>query len=385
MTISFPIGGGGGSEESSGLSVNSEVLSADLTINDGDSTYQILDPNNAARDITLPAEPTIPTRFQITNAQLGGTSTQTFVLNVYVGSDTSPFCVIGTGSTYDFFYTDSGWEFYGLGTSCKRTAANTFEDRNMVAIGYGVKIRKSTGLSAGDTSICIGYESTAYAGIAIGPTSSAFPDSIAMGSVADAGANSSLSLGSGSEVDSTYGIAIGKNSYTGRGVTLGYNSSSGTLFQTVIGDGLTASTRRGVFAKGILTSGSDIINEEWGWTDTTTDGTQKELTFANAGGLKAVLAANSAIAFRIKVVATENATSDTKFWEILGAIKRDGSNNTSLVGSITKTVVAADTGASSWDVTVEADDSNEALIIKGTGEASHTIKWGAKAEILDRR
>jgi len=91
------------------------------------------------------------------------------------------------------------------------------------------------------------------------------------------------------------------------------------------------------------------------------------------------------IGFKIQVVAREAATNDCKIWEVSGGIKRDGSNNTSLIGTITKTVIAADAGASAWDVDFDADDTNESLRCQVTGEAAHTISWACTAQLLDRR
>lgn len=46
------------------------------------------------------------------------------------------------------------------------------------------------------------------------------------------------------------------------------------------------------------------------------------------------------------------------------------------MGGITKTALAEDTAA--WDVDVLADDANDALVIKVTGEAAKTINWVAR-------
>jgi len=38
-------------------------------------------------------------------------------------------------------------------------------------------------------------------------------------------------------------------------------------------------------------------------------------------------------------------------------------------------------GATAWDATAEADNTNEALAIKVTGEAATNIRWVAKVDI----
>lgn len=81
-------------------------------------------------------------------------------------------------------------------------------------------------------------------------------------------------------------------------------------------------------------------------------------------------------AFLILLSARQTAGTglgDTAAYRFEGSIKRDGSNNTAIVGSVTKTVLAEDDSA--WDADVVADDTNEALQIQVTGVASHTIHW----------
>ena len=50
-----------------------------------------------------------------------------------------------------------------------------------------------------------------------------------------------------------------------------------------------------------------------------------------------------------------------------------GVDSTALVGSLDKTVLAEDDA--DWDATVEADDTNEALVVKVTGEVGKNINW----------
>ena len=85
--------------------------------------------------------------------------------------------------------------------------------------------------------------------------------------------------------------------------------------------------------------------------------------------------------FTIAVVGVDSSTRDTKTWLFEGAIKRDASNNTLIVGTVNKESPSADAGASAWDCDVSADDVNEALKILATGEAAKTIKWKASGMI----
>jgi hypothetical protein len=87
--------------------------------------------------------------------------------------------------------------------------------------------------------------------------------------------------------------------------------------------------------------------------------------------------------FRIIVTARQTAGAagtigDSASWYITGLIKRDGANNTTLVGSSgtgTPTAPYFDAGAAAWTIAVAADDTNEALGITVTGELNKTITW----------
>jgi len=99
---------------------------------------------------------------------------------------------------------------------------------------------------------------------------------------------------------------------------------------------------------------------------------------------RVVLPAESAYCFDVYVIATQTGgvagtASDSAWWHFRGGIKRDNSNNTSLIGSNVSDT-GADAGAAAWTVTVTADDTHEALKIEVTGEANKTIRWVATVQ-----
>ena len=73
-----------------------------------------------------------------------------------------------------------------------------------------------------------------------------------------------------------------------------------------------------------------------------------------------------------------DADDESAAYMIEGAIDNNA-GTTALVGTITKT---AWEDQAAWDATAEADNTNDALVIKVTGEASKTIRWVAKVEIV---
>ncbi len=111
------------------------------------------------------------------------------------------------------------------------------------------------------------------------------------------------------------------------------------------------------------------------WFGQTTNATQSEIFIDGIANNRYGIVAASAITFKIMVSARDNTSGDIAGYEIRGVIKRNSSNNTVIVGTIIKTVLAEED--SSWDIAVEADDANEALVIKVTGDATNTVKWKA--------
>lgn len=132
-------------------------------------------------------------------------------------------------------------------------------------------------------------------------------------------------------------------------------------------------------------------DNQWGRVkvyNSTTDATQTEL-FLDGSSAQIVLQASRSYAFSIRVVARQvsgaaGTAGDSAFWNITGGIKRDGSNNTALIGTPQGTGTPGandrDAAAAAWDVSVSADDANEALAIDVTGEVNKNIRWSATVE-----
>ena len=114
---------------------------------------------------------------------------------------------------------------------------------------------------------------------------------------------------------------------------------------------------------------------------TTTDATQTEIFPQNSSDYRITVPTNHAYAFSILIAAKRTETSmECAGYELKGVIKNDN-GTTSIVGSVTQTVLAEDDA--SWDVTAEADDTNEALSIKVTGADGKTIHWVATVNLTE--
>jgi hypothetical protein len=116
------------------------------------------------------------------------------------------------------------------------------------------------------------------------------------------------------------------------------------------------------------------------WGGQTTNATAAILNLDATATNRMTIAANTALAVDILLVARRSDVADK--WLVarrfLG-IRRDGSNNTSLIGSVQTLGVDQSDGSPTWTFALTADDTNEALQLEVTGAASETIQWRATA------
>jgi len=135
------------------------------------------------------------------------------------------------------------------------------------------------------------------------------------------------------------------------------------------------------YASGMFQNIGDAQRSAYGFFRATTDNTQTEMfmnemftneIFTN----RLTIVAQSAYMFTVQVAAYNQTDHKRAGYFLTGVIGRDNSNNTSLTGLVSKQEWE-DTGMEACDVSVEADDTNEALIIKVTGLTGKTIRWHA--------
>ena len=88
-----------------------------------------------------------------------------------------------------------------------------------------------------------------------------------------------------------------------------------------------------------------------------------------------VAASDTCIMFSGTIVAMQNGAADQGGWEIKGLLKNDG-GTTTLVSSNIQTFAEGN----GWAVALSADNTNNALKVQVTGEASHNIRWVANIQ-----
>jgi len=312
---------------------NTEVLADTKTLGNDCDPIQLLDPDGATRAVVLPTAPLIP----LLVIQNTGT-TSSDILAIYADTPSNP--AAGDYLNFDgalLFIHQSGttWTRLPIGAKCL----------GINAMGYG-----------------FGEGAKAYT-----------ESSVAMGASANAHAANATAFGSDAGVSSSgeVGTAIGASTYVNHygAVALGYRSESGRELETVRSIGASA----------------QAAISEIGWYAVTFDASPYQLRVGNRTNTHCTLAANTAAMFHVDLLARDNAAGNVKAWRFSGIIKRDGSNNTSIVGTPTKDVLGADSGASAWDATVTADDTNEALAVQVTGAAFTGIEWAGRGQLTEIR
>jgi hypothetical protein len=107
-------------------------------------------------------------------------------------------------------------------------------------------------------------------------------------------------------------------------------------------------------------------------TSTTNTAAQTEM-FLDGISERITIASGRTLVFEIQVSARSSANTSAAYL-IKGAIDNNG-GTTSFLNTPIVDVLGEDDGA--WDATVQADDTNDALVLKITGTASATIRWVA--------
>lgn len=221
---------------------------------------------------------------------------------------------------------------------------------------------------------------------------------IALGSSATSTGSSggSTSIGRVSVASGAYSVAIGHgiSSNTGPEATGGYSttiaagyasrkSTSSASVASIFGGSSALADKFGQNAFGFYGFGAqgDAQISTLGLIGSTADATPTEIFLFGQSNQRAVVPANKTWAFVLTAVARSSGGTDNAMYVRRGVIKRDGANNTALVGSV-DAVYTNETDAA-WDIAITADDTNESLKVEVTGVAATNIRWVVKVELTE--
>lgn len=224
---------------------------------------------------------------------------------------------------------------------------------NSIAMGQLVR-------AAGSDSVVIGGGIGASAGsVATGPNSGCY-------SAAGASASGQQSIVIGGD--------SGSVTQAGAVVIGGTAARSAVIGKLVFGGNGNFSGLRASFAE--CQTGLVVLRRE------TTDATASVLsTNGSAGstGNQVILPNNSAYAFTGTIIARQQAAGGSNYaaWEIKGAILRDGTAASTVLGSYNINKLSATAGAAAWTAALTADTTNGGLAVTVTGAAATNIRWVA--------
>jgi len=204
--------------------------------------------------------------------------------------------------------------------------------------------------------------------------------SISTGYLAKATGFNSAAIGFLAQATTSNALAMMRGTASGQNsIAIGYEATASAENSVALGRyaksdirGKYAFSNSDTWGQGYAQGGQFILKAD------TTDATATVLTTNNntaAATNQIVANSDTCIMFSGTLVAMQNGAQDQGGWEIKGLLKNDG-GTTTLVSSNIQTF---DDG-NGWVVALTADNTNNALAITCTGEASHNIRWVANIQ-----
>lgn len=275
------------------------------------------------------------------------------------------------GNIINAIFDGTNWNVWS-GGGVFNTSSSTFGG---TTFGYGAS-KIDNGTAFGRGAKATGVQNTTAFGTNAQATAQ---NTTAMGNLATASGTETSVIGQFATASGSASMAIGRATNTNsfdRSNTFGNYARSRRYGTTRFHLGTTTSTTDAT---------NPSQNKEWAtWNGTTANDTITEIFLRGVASNRCVLQAKNVIAFKGQAVAFKSDYTGSAVFSIEGMIKRDGANNTTLVGH-TKTKSHSDGTGNTVDLTISADDTNESLRVQVTGNASETWTWLVELELLDLR
>lgn len=311
------------------------------------------------------------------NFVMGSNNTLEGNYNMAVGQS----CVIsGTSdSRCNFVAGENNKIIGGTGSVLMGTQGETHQSASYsVGLGYAPKLSGSAfggvamGASKADglLAIAMGFGSTGSANY-----------TIAMGQSAKATAASAVAIGTGGTGSASLAIGLGGVASATKAIAIGSGATAGTSGSIALGRGSMSAGRLGGFRLNPnggkdMTSSYQVCQS----LGATTDATPTKIFLASGGSTDGnlVIGTSTTVQFTVWVQASKSdSSSDGACYKLEGAVTRDnnGSNNPTLLGSVSKTVIhESDAG---MDVGITIDNTTKALDLTVTGKAATNFNWCA--------
>jgi hypothetical protein len=338
---------------SGGEAVNIETLTADKTLTATDAPIQIYT-TTASRIVYLPTT--------------GLTSGQKFEIWNKNAYDSIYYITIKQGTTEIYHLTSQTkielrWDTTNWIPVFNQNVAIGFNTDNNYTYGTGVGAFAKNNYSYGTG---VGYYASNNNGAGTG-----------VGYYANYNNNYGTGIGANASNNNYYGTGVGyfatSNSKQYNTIALGAFSKA-ERNRELVSTATSATTNKAqlTFQKFVE---KDLASNSGAWQELFIDGSSARLT----------IIASSVYQFKIQINAIDKTTFDVKTWKVEGTIKRNGSNVTSIVGSVIQTIVAADAATTNWDIQVTADDTNEALKIEVKHDSANQVRYSLNVFATETR
>lgn len=366
---------------SSNYTVNVETLTASKTLDETGDKVQIYS-GTSSQIITLSGSFTVGQTFIFINGNAYDDNTQYTVTDSSTNWHLVPDCNI-----LELIYTSSGWKLlrntqYGRNVIIPPVGQNNNQYDDAITIGNGQGANYDGGIGIGDGSgvnftggVGIGRNSAQNYSYGVGIGYGGVynnNDGIGIGHNASNNFNYGVGIGYYTSGNDYYGIGIGRSaSYNDdRAIGIGYYAENNETYSIGIQAYSKAERYKELRWEGMENGtprkgGLSIFNY---YPVQYTGTAWSELFLTGTGSNRLDIKSDSALQFRCQVVArTTGGGNMNSAWELTGLITQAG-----IVGSVNKTLIAQDSGASGWDVQITYDVTNTSLKLEFTGGATNT-------------
>ena len=160
------------------------------------------------------------------------------------------------------------------------------------------------------------------------------------------------------------------------------NACEATAQGTVSAGYQSSASYRGQFAlsTGMFSGPGDAQMSDLVARNITTNTTQTEL-FLDGSSIQLGVPSNKTYAFEVRVSGRRTDTPGSSYHAVIEGTISNNSGTTALDGLNTMRVITNTAGT--WSAVVEADNTNDALVVKVTGASGATIRWVAAIKLVE--
>jgi len=206
-------------------------------------------------------------------------------------------------------------------------------------------------------------------------------EAVALGSYSTASGSRAVAIGYGVTSSGTASIAVGGfgTSSGDYSLTGGFTCTASAAYAAAFGAYASATHIGSLALSGGRHSTTGDSQTQVSTLRAATTNTTPTEAFLDGAAARLVIPANTVWSALVQISAKQTSSTNCATFLRRVTICRDGSNNTSLVGSVE--TLGTDQNSPTWAISITADDTNEALKIQVTGGSGVTVRWTISAII----